>query len=523
MRTLWAGIAMVALAGAQVPFERIVRASSEPGSWLTYSGSYDAQRHSRLDQIHRGNVNKLKLAWMYQMRTRHKVETTPLVMDGVMYITEPPSNVTALDLKTGRPIWKYERKTQPVPVCCGEVNRGVAALGDALYLGTIDAHLVSLDRATGRVRWDVEVADWKGAYSITLAPLAIRDKIVVGIAGAEYGVRGFLDAYDAATGKRAWRFWTAPGPGEAGNQTWAGTSWKTGGASTWMTGSYDPEADLVYWGTGNPGPDYIGDGRAGDNLYSDCVVAVEGATGKLKWHFQFVPHDVNDLDATEIPVLLDGVYEGKPRKLMLFANRNGFYYVLDRITGEFLHARQFAEQNWTLGLDARGRPKPNPKTIPSVEGALVAPDDDGAANWHSPSYSPQTGLFYQNVREKKAIYYRTEAKFEVGKYFLGAAKQVIPNEPGYGALRAWDAISGERRWEFRLHSAPWSGILSTAGGLVFSATMEGDFFALDARSGGLLWRIQTGGAVWAAPITYLSEGRQQVAIAAGGAILVFEQ
>lgn len=510
-------------ASAQVPYERLVSAAKDPANWLTYSGTFDAQRYSRLNQINRTNVSRLEVAWMYQLRTSHKVETTPLVIDGIMYITEPPSDVTALDLKTGRPVWRYQRSNQPVAVCCGQVNRGVAALGDQLFLGTIDSHLVALDMKTGRVRWDVPVADPKLAYSITLAPLALKDKVVVGVAGAEYGVRGFLDAYYASTGERAWRFWTVPGPGEEGNETWAGDSWKTGGATTWMTGSFDPESNLLYWGTGNPGPDFIGDERAGDNLYSDSVVALDADTGKRKWHFQFVPHDVNDMDANQIPMLLDASFRGAPRKLLLFANRNGFYYVLDRLTGEFLHARQFAKQNWALRIDEKGRPAANPKTAPNNDGALVYPDDDGAANWHSPSYSPQTGLYYQNVRERGAVYFRNEAKFEPGRFFLGAARRPIPDEPGYGALRAWDALTGEKRWEFPLHTPPWSGILSTAGGLVFSGTMEGDFFALDSATGKLLWRMQTGGAIWAAPISYEYAGVQHVAIAAGSTIIVFKR
>jgi alcohol dehydrogenase (cytochrome c) len=379
---------------AQVPYERIRDSQREPGNWLTYSGNYASHHYSRLDQINRSNVSLLKVAWMYQVRGRQHFETTPLVFDGVMYITDPPSDVTALDLRTGRPIWHYRPDIrQGVPVCCGQVNRGVAALGDQIFVNTIDAHLVALDARTGRVRWDVEVADWKLAYSMTAAPLAIKDKIIVGIAGAEYGVRGFLDAYDAKTGRRLWRFWTTPGPGEPGNETWSGESWKQGGATTWVTGSYDPELNLLYWGTGNPGPDYDGSVRLGDNLYSDSVIALDADTGRLKWHFQFVPHDVNDMDSNQIPVLLDANWNGTPRKLMLFANRNAFYYVLDRATGEFLQATQFTRQTWAKGIDARGRPMPNPDSAPSERGAVVYPDDDGSANWFSPTYSPRTKLF----------------------------------------------------------------------------------------------------------------------------------
>lgn len=514
--------ALLATLQAQVTYDRLLRAATGAESWLTYNGTYDASRFSPLTQINDANVARLQVNWIYQLRARHKFEATPLVADGVMYLSEPPSDVTALDLKTGRPLWTYRRATaEDVPVCCGQVNRGVAILDDRVFIGTIDAHLLALDRKSGRLLWDTVVADYKAAYSITLAPLAVKNKIIIGIAGAEYGIRGFLDAYDARTGRRAWRFYTVPAPGEPGNETWSGDSWKYGGAPTWITGAFDPALNLLYWGTGNPSPDYIGEVRQGDNLYSNCLLALDADTGKLKWHFQFTPHDVNDMDANEIPILIDAPFQGKPRKLALFANRNGFYYVLDRITGEFLLAKQFARQNWAKGIDAKGRPIPNPATIPSVEGALVYPDDDGASNWYSPSYSPKTGLFYQNVRELGAIYYRTEATYTPGQYFLGAGRRNIPNEEGSGALRALKALTGELAWEFPLHTPPWSGILSTAGNLVFSGTMEGDFFALSADRGKLLWRFQTGGPIWAAPITYQFNGRQQVALAAGSSLIVF--
>jgi len=506
---------------AQVPSERITKAPTEPESWLTYSGDYQAHRFSRLHQIDRSNVNRLKIVWMYQIKTHHKFETSPLVFDGVMYITEPPSDVTAIDLRTGRPIWSFRRGVPPVPVCCGQVNRGVAALDDQLFIGTLDSHLIALDMKTGRVRWDVVVADYKTAHSITLAPLAIKDKVIIGIAGAEFGIRGFLDAYDAKTGKRAWRFWTVPGPGEPGNETWSIDSWQHGGAPTWITGAFDPAANLLYWGTGNPGPVYRGDVRQGDNLYSDCLIALDADSGKLKWHFQFTPHDVNDIDANEIPVLIDAEFRGTPRKLVLFGNRNGFYYILDRVTGEFLLAKQFANQTWAKGIDEHGRPIPNPATAPNPEGATVYPDDDGTANWFSPSYNPQTGLFYQNTREKGATYYLTEAPYVPGRQFLGASRRALSGVEPWGALRALESLTGELKWEFRLPTPPWSGILSTAGGLVFSGDMEGNFFALDAAVGRLLWRLQTGGPIWAAPITYRNEGKQYVAIAAGSAIIVF--
>ena len=517
-------IAYAGLLAGQVPYQRILNAASEPGNWLTYGGGYQEHNYSPLEQINTTNISGLKLAWMYQIGVSHHFETEPLIFDGVMYITEPPSDVTALDLKTGRPIWTYRRSLpKGIIVCCGQVNRGLAALDDQLFLGTVDAHVVALDMRTGRVRWDVEVADYKAAYSITAAPLVVKDKIIVGIAGAEYGIRGFLDAYDAKTGKRAWRFWTVPGPGEPGNETWAGDSWKTGGAPTWVTGAYDPQANLVYWGTGNPGPDFVGDDRQGDNLYSDAVIALDADTGKLKWYFQFTPHDVLDMDATEVPVLLDAEFRGRQRKLMLFGNRNGFYYVLDRLNGEFLVGKQFAKQNWAKELDDKGRPVWNPEAVPSEKGALVYPDDDGTANWFSPSLSLKTGLFYQNVREKGAIQRRTRVKpsYESGRLYMGASRLPIPGEEPWGALRALDWKTGDMRWEFRVHTPPWCGVLSTAGNLVFSGTMEGDFFALDAVSGKLVWRIQTGGAIWANPISYMSEGKQYIVVSAGSSVMAF--
>ncbi len=515
-------LAAVVLLNGQVPYERIVKADSEPGNWLTYSGNYQGHQFSQLDQINTSNIARLKVAWMYQIGTTHHFETMPLVFDGVMYITEPPSDVTAIDLRTGRAIWKYTRAlAKGFIVCCGQVNRGVAALDDQIFVGTVDSHLVALDMHTGHVRWDVEVADYKLAYSITAAPLAVKDKVIVGIAGAEYGIRGFLDAYDAKTGKRDWRFYTVPGPGEPGNETWSGDSWKTGGAPTWVTGVYDPVANLLYWGTGNPSPDMIGDDRLGDNLYSDAILALDPDTGKLKWHYQFTPHDVWDMDANQVPVLLDANFRGRPRKLVLFANRNGIYYVLDRLTGEYLVGKPFARINWMTGLDPKGRPIVNEATVPSPQGALVYPDDDGTANWFSPSLDIKTGLLYQNVREKGAIQKRTHTSYEPGHLFMGANRLPVPGEEPWGALRALDWKTGDIRWEFKVHTPPWCGVLSTAGGLVFSGTMEGDFFALDAVTGKLAWRFQTGGAIWSNPISYLSEGKQYIVVSAGSSVIAF--
>jgi len=341
---------------AQITFDRLLNADKEPQNWLTYSGTYKSWRYSALDQINRDNVRNLKVAWVHQMVTNHRIEATPIVVDGVMYVSEPPSNVFALDAATGRPYWHYKRSLPSgVNVCCDAINRGVAVLGDRVYLGTVDAHLVALSAKTGDVVWDVPVADYTKGYSLTGAPLIVKDMVITGVAGGEYGVRGFLDAYDAKTGKRRWRFNTVPGPGEKGHETWPSSgpnanSWQQGGGPTWVTGSYDPELNYIIWGVGNPSPDWNADVRPGDNLYTDSAIALDADTGQLKWHFQFVPHDSNDWDAVQVPMLVDSDWHGQPRKLIYWAHRGGFYYVLDRKTGEFLLGKPFAKQTWAKGL-----------------------------------------------------------------------------------------------------------------------------------------------------------------------------
>lgn len=528
MKTILA-LATIAFLGApacllsQVPYERILRAESEPGSWLTYSGSYRSHRFSSLDEITPDNVTRLRPVWVYQVKDGQRVETSPLVVDGVMYVTEPPSTVIALDVHTGRPLWSWSR---PMPSDLRAIgflptNRGVAILDETVFVGTVDAHLVAVDAKSGSVRWDVVVADNKTGYSITTAPLAIDGKVLVGVAGGEAGIRGFLDAYEARTGRQLWRFWTIPGPGEAGHETWGGDSWKTGGGGTWLTGSYDQELDLIYWGTGNPAPDWNGDARPGDNLYTCSLVALEASTGRLKWYFQFTPHDVRDWDANQIPVLLEADIEGQTRKLVAVANRNAFYYLLDRETGEFLLGTPYAKQTWAKGLNEHGRPIVLPDTEPSAEGTLVYPSVQGATNWFSPSYSAAQGLFYVTVREMGSRYYKGEAQYTPGAPFLGGGEQELAGDEAFGAVRAIEVGTGKVVWEFRLHSPPWAGLLATAGGLVFGGSAEGNFYALDARTGVPLWDFQTGGAITANPISFLIDGKQHIAVAAGRALFVF--
>ena len=508
---------------AQVPYERIVSSSADPGSWLTYSGNYSAHRYSPLTQLTPANVGNLRVKWMYQTREQSRFETSPVVADGVMYITESPSDVAALDLRTGRRLWRWQR---PMPkdlqtIGFGRTNRGVAVLNDMVYVGTLDAHLVALDAKSGAVRWDATVADYKVGHCITAAPLALKDRIITGISGGEAGIRGFLDAYDAKTGKRLWRFWTIPASGEPGNETWTSDSWKTGAGSTWVTGSYDPDLNLVYWGTGNPGPDWNDDSRPGDNLYTCSLVAIDAATGKLRWHFQFTPHDTHDWDATEIPVLLDTTIRGQKRKVVAMANRNAFYYALDRASGQFLAGAPYAKQTWAKGLDDSGRPSVIAGMEPSEKGTLVWPSLQGATNWFSPSYHPGLDMLFVPVREMGSYYFKSEAEYRPGTFFAGGGERALPADDNYGAVRALDAATGKIKWEFRLQSPPWAGLMATGGGLVFGGSEEGNFYALDAKTGKLLWEIQTGGSIAANPVGFLIDGKQHVAIAAGQSLMVF--
>jgi alcohol dehydrogenase (cytochrome c) len=510
---------------AQVSYERVLRADDEPHNWLTYSRTYDGQRFSPLDQVNRENVERLRPAWIYQSwnaESRPRFETSPLAVDGILYITEQPSNAAALDARTGRPLWKYERSIpEDVITCCGRVNRGMAILGDTVYLATLDAHLVALDRVTGQVKWDVEIIDYRDGYSLTAAPLLVKDKIILGVAGGEFGVRGFIEARDAATGRQAWRFWTVPGPGEPGNETWGGESWQTGGATSWTTGAFDPELNLIYWGTGNPGPDYDGSVRPGDNLYSCSLVALDADTGKLRWHFQFTPHDTHDWDSNHVPVLLNRSESGQVQKVVTVANRNGFFYVLDRVTGEFLLGKPYTRQNWAKGLDNKGRPILIPGLDPSPEGPVVYPGLHGGTNWFSPSFSPQTGLFYISMREEGTRFFVQPVAYKRGALYVAGGPSGIPGVEPAGAVIALDPSSGDREWEFPLTSPPWAGLLSTAGGLVFGGSNEGTFFALDAKDGRPLWHYQTGGWINANPMTWMTRGKQYIAVPSGRALIAF--
>jgi alcohol dehydrogenase (cytochrome c) len=506
-----------------VTWERLVNAADEPENWLMYSGTMDSKRYSALDEINTSNVTELEMKWAYQIPVIDRAETVPTVVDGIMFITEAPSNVVAVDAETGRVYWRYDHEMpEDLRICCGRNNRGVAILGETLYMSTLDAHLVAIDARTGNVLWDREVAAHDSGHSKTAAPLIVKDKVVTGIAGGEFGIRGFIDAYDAVTGELAWRTYAIPGEGEPGNDSWSGDSWKTGGAATWLTGSYDAELNLIYWGTGNPGPDWNGDVRLGDNLYSDSALALNGDTGELEWYFQFTPHDVHDYDSIQIPILADINFEGSERKVMMWANRNGFYYTIDRATGEFLVGKPYASQTWAQGLDANGAPIRVPGMEPTYEGIMVSPPIVGATNWYSPAYSDQTGLFYVTSFDGEQEFFKRDEDYEEGERFTGGGgRYTQPMDAFHSSIRAIDPATADIAWEFPIMPRSSAGITTTAGGLLFTGSADGYFFALDASSGEELWHISLGRRVHAAPMTYEVNGKQYVTMASGNVVYTF--
>ena len=522
---------------AQVTSERLTHAASEPQNWLLYSGSYMSQRHSALKQIDPSNVKDLDLKWVFQAQSLQKFESTPLVVDGVMYLTQSPNDIVAVDAKSGRVFWIYHYPPSPAArPCCGVVNRGLAILGDTLFMATVDAHLIAVDAKDGHAIWNVKLAEAGAGYASTMAPLVVKGKVIVGVAGGEFGVRGFVAAFDAETGKQAWHFDTIPDPDQPGHDSWRGADWEHGGGAVWITGSYDPELNLTYWGTGNPGPDFNAEQRQGDNLYSDSVLALDPDTGKMKWYFQFSPHDPYDYDSVQIPVLVNGNWNGSPRKMMYWGNRNGFFYVLDRETGKFLSGKPFVKVNWASGIDANGRPIPTPQPA----GATTYPGIQGGTNWYSPSYSPSTGLFYLSTWEDYGtVFEGVKADYKEGTRFTGGAN-VSPiagaDNPGgtrtgpintytealaHGGVVAIDPATGEKKWHFEEHDVNTSGILTTASDLLFVGGREGYFQALNARTGALLWKQNLGGEIIAGPISFEVDGKQYITIAAGNGLFCY--
>jgi PQQ-dependent dehydrogenase (methanol/ethanol family) len=525
--------AQVPPAAGGVTFERLRNARAEPHNWLMYWGDYQGTHYSPLSGITTANVSRLRAAWAAPVPGETVSESTPLVVDGVMYGTSggSPRTVTAMDARTGRQIWRYSRpQTVRNPGETDVVNRGVAILGQRLFVGTNDAALVCLDARTGLPLWEVQVADTMEGFNITSPPLIVKDKILVGHAGGEYALRGFLDAYDV-TGKRLWRFHTIPPPGEPGNETWKGDSWKTGGGGTWLTGTYDPELDTLYWPIGNPAAMTDRSVRGdGDNLFTDSVVALDPDTGERKWHYQFTPNDGHDWDSTEDMVLVDRVWRGQNRKLLMHADRNGHFYVLDRTNGAFLSGTPFIHQTWNNGFDTKGRPMPIPGSNSSPEGSfLVYPTTGGATNFQAPSYSPTTGLFYLEYSEAGAQYVSAPQVPERGREYLGNAPRRAaspargPNDPAPSAgIKAIDPETGKTVWDFKLFQGSLSnGVLATAGGVLFASSRDGNIIALDAKTGKDLWHYQTGGNHAASPISYAIEGRQYVALTAGNILMSF--
>ena len=506
-----------------VTYEDILNGLSEPSKWLTYSGDYTGQRHSPLTMITPGNVQDLVPIWTFQTATMTRgrgFETTPLVLDGVLYVTGSNNFAWALDARTGRPFWQY-RRNLPDDLTYGSsapVNRGFGILGDRLFMVTLDAHLLALDRKTGSVLWDIELADYQIGYAATLAPLVINDKVIVGISGGEYPTRGFIDAYDPTSGDRIWRFYTVPSPGEFGSETWPDDPevMARGGGATWMTGSFDPELNLIYWGTGNPNPDYYGEKREGDNLFTNSILAIEADTGTLRWHYQFTPHDLHDWDSNHVPVLADLVLDGELRKVVMVANRNGFFYMLDRVTGELLVGKPFTDTTWAREIGSDGRP------IVLNDGSKgCLPDPWGGTNFMPPSFNPDLEMLFVTAREVCATFVPQEPEIVPGRPSFGGVVW-IDRDQGYGALRAIDVKTGERQWEFRYPSATMAGVMTTASGLVFAGDHEGNFMAFEASSGRNLWHYQTGSRIWgAAAMTHVLDGRQHVLIPSGTTLVAF--
>ena len=523
-------------------------------NWPSYNGDYSGRRYSNLKQITTSNVSQLRLAWAFHPGNTERLEATPVVVRGIMYVTSA-NDAFALDARTGRVLWHHQRPLSSglLDDAAGHKNRGVAVWKNSVYMETDDAHLLCLDARSGGLRWDVAYADKEKHYGATSAPLIVKDTVIVGTSGGDSGVRGFVAAYDAATGKKKWQLWTIPGPGEFGSSSWPGESYLHGGATTWMPGTYDPALDTIYWTTSNAAPDFVGDTRPGDDLYTASVLAIDPNTGKLKWYFQFTPHDLYDYDANETPVLVDlpetrgstpalssraerdersesRAVEGPcvspscaVRHLLLQANRNGFFYVLDRTNGRFSHATPFVEKlNWAKEIDASGRPVLSDR-IPTANGTLICPGIDGATNWFSPSYNPDTGLFYVMALESCSVYFSQPKPFKKGETYYGTGTKLAPDNHAEKILLALSVPDGKVVWRYPQigRGDSWGGTLSSAGGLVFFGNDTGYLEAVDARTGHSLWHFNTGQIMRASPMTYSLGGTQYVAIAAASDLFVF--
>ena len=506
--------------------DRLLKGTTDPSAWLMYGGNYQSWRFSPLTDINRQNVQHLRAAWMFQTGIPNQLQASPVIAGGILYLTTAYNHLHALDAATGQPLWKYDH---PLPddmrICCGPGNRGVAIADDKVFMGTLDARLVAFDRLTGAVVWNVKVDEYQHGYSVTAAPLVVGDKVVVGIAGGEYGIRGYIDAYAVQTGKRLWRRHTTPSAGEPGADTWAGDSWKNGGGPTWVTGSYDPEQNVLFWATGNPAPDWNGDSRAGDNLYTDSVLALNPDTGAIRWHFQFTPHDIWDFDGNTDLFLVDVERNGKTVKAVAQPNRNGYMYVVDRTTGEYLHGAQYVESlNWAKGLDEAGRPIVDHQFVPTPDGKeFICPGAAGGKNGsYTAAYSPLSKLMYVPVIESCNQLQKSKPLFIRGIPYWGGgpAQTQAGDQSSYGHLSAIDPSTGAIKWRYKDEYPLVGGTLATGGGLVFTGNQTGQALALDDTTGAVLWQFQTGSSVRGQPVTYKVGGRQYVAVPSGGGGLV---
>ena len=523
-------IAAQQAASTGITYQDLLDGLKNPSRWLTYSGDFTGQRHSPLKQITPQNVHRLAAQWTFQaegMVIGRGFETTPIAIDGTLYITGNNNFAWAYDARTGKQLWRYRRQL-PAGLTYGgsnPSNRGFAILGDRLFMTTLDAHLLAMDKATGKVLWDTTFDDYKIGHTGIVAPLIVKDKVIIGNSGGDLPTRGYIDAYDAATGARVWRFYTIPAAGEPGSETWSlPEGLPRGGGAAWVTGSYDPDLNLVYWGTGNPNPDYYGNERVGDNLYTASLVALDADTGKLRWYRQFTPHDTHDWDSSHVPVLADIPIRGQMRKVVMVANRNGFFYTLDRATGELLVGKPYTATQWARELDANGRPivlnlgvvqEGQPEPTPCV------PDFRGGTVFNPPSYDPSLQLFFVMARETCGVYMPAKQEIEPGKQSTGGGTRKLV-EPDWGAVRAIDPKTGDMKWEFRLPTSSLAGVMSTASGLVFAGDNEGNFNAFDAKTGKRLWSYRTGSAVYgAAATTYMLDGRQYVLIPSGNTLTAF--
>jgi alcohol dehydrogenase (cytochrome c) len=509
--------------------ERLRAAGTNPDEWLMYSGSYNGWRHTSLAEITPANVGQLRIRWIRQFdNTATLIEATPLVIDGVIFMAIEPGHVVALDDRTGDVIWEYKRPVPAdLPLIAGPVNRGLAVHGSTIFLGSLDGYLVAINANDGKVIWQTLVGSPSDGYSITGAPLVINGSVVVGVAGGDFGIRGFLAAYDVSTGQQQWKFETIPGPGEVGHETWENDAWRTGGGATWNTGSYDPSTGLLYWGVGNPSPDFSGDVRPGDNLFTDSVIALRATTGKLAWYFQFTPHDEHDRDAAQTPVLADLMINDDVRKVICWPNRNGFYYVLDRITGEFLAGVPFVEQDWAQGLTDAGRPILSNIAKVSTAGRRTKPGIDGATNWQNSAFDQRRGSIFVPAADNSSVFTKAPPdRVTHGPNGRFEGSGWIQTEPATNQVLALDAATGRLKWKYKSPQPPsqwyhYSGLLSTEGGLVFGAS-GGICFALDADTGREVWRVSLGGNTKSAPISFVVDGHQVIAVAAGRALFVFE-